>query len=115
MHALQKINSTEDIYNYANSHFTVLNGNPGYINYLDAYGCWNLVYDLGLSLKKVVATSFKHTSPAGVSTNSNELTENEMKTYNIDSDKLSIYGNQSSAFLTYLEQVLDLNQVLVIL
>ena len=98
---LQKINSTEDIYNYANSHFTVLNGNPGYINYLDAYGCWNLVYDLGLSLKKVVATSFKHTSPAGVSTNTNELTENEMKTYNLEPSKLDSLGIQSAAFLTY--------------
>ena len=49
-----------------NNIFEVLNGTPGYINYLDAWGCWNLVNDIWFSIKEVCACSFKHTSPAGV-------------------------------------------------
>ena len=45
--------------------FEVLNGNPGYINILDAIYSWNLVYELRNVLKLPAAASFKHTSPAG--------------------------------------------------
>jgi phosphoribosylaminoimidazolecarboxamide formyltransferase/IMP cyclohydrolase len=45
--------------------FQILNGNPGYINILDAIFSWNLVYDLKNILKLPAAASFKHTSPAG--------------------------------------------------
>jgi len=47
--------------------FKVLNGNPGYINYLDAIYSWNLVHELSQSLNIPSCASFKHTSPAGVS------------------------------------------------
>ncbi len=43
----------------------VLNGQPGYINYLDALNAWQLVRELKASLGLPVATSFKHVSPAG--------------------------------------------------
>lgn len=43
----------------------VLNGNPGYINFLDALNAWQLVKEVGEALKKPAATSFKHVSPAG--------------------------------------------------
>ncbi|MBS1347889.1 MAG: phosphoribosylaminoimidazolecarboxamide formyltransferase [Firmicutes bacterium] len=43
----------------------VLNGLPGYINFLDALNCWQLVKELKESLGLPAATSFKHVSPAG--------------------------------------------------
>jgi len=43
----------------------VLNGNPGYINFLDALNSWQLVKDLKAALNVPAATSFKHISPAG--------------------------------------------------
>ena len=46
--------------------FKILNGNPGYINYLDAFNSWLLVKEAQNVLKYVVATSFKHNTPAGV-------------------------------------------------
>ena len=44
---------------------TVLNGNPGYINFLDALNAWQLVAELKKALGLPAATSFKHVSPAG--------------------------------------------------
>ena len=43
----------------------VLNGQPGYINFLDALNAWQLVKELKASLGLPAATSFKHVSPAG--------------------------------------------------
>ena len=45
--------------------FTVLNGNPGYINLLDALNSWQLVRELRAALSLPAAASFKHVSPAG--------------------------------------------------
>lgn len=44
---------------------TVVNGNPGYINLLDALNGWQLVKELKLATGLPSATSFKHVSPAG--------------------------------------------------
>ena len=44
---------------------TVLNGQPGYINLLDALNAWQLVKELGEATGLPAATSFKHVSPAG--------------------------------------------------
>ncbi len=44
---------------------TVLNGRPGYINFLDALNGWQLVRELSAALGLPAATSFKHVSPAG--------------------------------------------------
>lgn len=44
---------------------TVLGGQPGYINYLDALNAWQLVRELKAALGIPAATSFKHVSPAG--------------------------------------------------
>lgn len=44
---------------------TVLNGKPGYINFLDAFNGWQLVKELKQATGLVAATSFKHVSPAG--------------------------------------------------
>lgn len=45
--------------------FEVLNGTPGFINLLDAFGAWQLVRELRAATGKPSAASFKHTSPAG--------------------------------------------------
>ena len=44
---------------------TVLNGKPGYINFLDAFNGWQLVKELKAATGLPAATSFKHVSPAG--------------------------------------------------
>ena len=44
---------------------TVLNGKPGYINFLDAFNGWQLVRELKKATGLPAATSFKHVSPAG--------------------------------------------------
>lgn len=43
----------------------VLNGKPGYINFLDAFNGWQLVKELKRATGLPAATSFKHVSPAG--------------------------------------------------
>ena len=45
--------------------FSVLNGQPGYINLLDALNAWQLVQELDEVLGLPAAASFKHVSPAG--------------------------------------------------
>lgn len=44
---------------------TVLNGKPGYINFLDALNAWQLVRELTEATGLPAAASFKHVSPAG--------------------------------------------------
>lgn len=44
---------------------TVLNGKPGYINFMDAFNGWQLVKELKAATNLPAATSFKHVSPAG--------------------------------------------------
>jgi AICAR transformylase/IMP cyclohydrolase PurH len=44
---------------------TVLNGRPGYINFLDALNSWQLVSELSAATGLPAAASFKHVSPAG--------------------------------------------------
>ena len=43
----------------------VLNGKPGYINFLDAFNSWQLVKELKEATGLPAAASFKHVSPAG--------------------------------------------------
>ncbi len=45
--------------------FVVLNGNPGYINLMDALNSWQLVKELKSAVDMPAAASFKHVSPAG--------------------------------------------------
>ncbi|MCI5753813.1 MAG: phosphoribosylaminoimidazolecarboxamide formyltransferase [Clostridiales bacterium] len=44
---------------------TILNGRPGYINFLDAFNSWQLVCELKAATGLPAAASFKHVSPAG--------------------------------------------------
>ena len=43
----------------------ILNGKPGYINFLDAFNSWQLVKEIKDNLGQCAAASFKHVSPAG--------------------------------------------------
>ena len=47
----------------SNLPITVLNGRPGYINFLDAFNSWQLVKELKEATGMVAVTSFKHVSP----------------------------------------------------
>ena len=62
---------------------TVLNGKPGYINFLDAFNGWQLVKELKKATGLPAATSFKHVSPAGAAVGL-PLTETEAKIYWVD-------------------------------
>ena len=61
----------------------VLNGKPGYINFLDAFNGWQLVSELKKATGLPAATSFKHVSPAGAAVGL-PLSEVERKTYWVD-------------------------------
>ena len=82
--------------NYNKLPFQILNGNPGYINVIDAIQSWNLVYELTASTKKIAAASFKHTAPAGVALDT-EVSDEEVKFYR--ENEINNYSNASRAFI----------------
>lgn len=61
----------------------VLNGKPGYINFMDAFNGWQLVKELKEATGLPAATSFKHVSPAGAAVGL-PLSEVERKIYWVD-------------------------------
>ena len=61
----------------------VLNGKPGYINFLDAFNGWQLVSELKKATGLPAATSFKHVSPAGAAVGI-PLSDVERKIYWVD-------------------------------
>lgn len=61
----------------------VLNGKPGYINFLDAFNGWQLVKELREATGLPAATSFKHVSPAGAAVGL-PLSDVERKIYWVD-------------------------------
>ena len=61
----------------------VLNGKPGYINFLDAFNGWQLVKELKKATNLPAAASFKHVSPAGAAVGL-PLSEVEAKIYWVD-------------------------------
>ena len=64
----------------------VLNGRPGYINFLDALNGWQLVKEMKEATGLPAATSFKHVSPAGAAVGL-PLSEVLKKIYWVDSEK----------------------------
>lgn len=67
----------------------VLNGRPGYINFLDAFNSWQLVKELKEATGMPAAASFKHVSPAGAAVGK-ELSDIDRQIYFVDKDaKLS--------------------------
>ena len=87
----------------------VLNGRPGFINFLDAFNSWQLVKDLKEATGMPSAASFKHVSPAGAAVGL-PLSETDKKMYFVEqagelspiacayirargADRLSSYGD----------------------
>ena len=64
---------------------TVLNGRPGYINFLDALNSWQLVRELKEATGLSAAASFKHVSPAGAAV-SLPLSETDRRIYFVSED-----------------------------
>ena len=62
---------------------TVLNGKPGYINFLDALNSWQLVRELKAATGLPAAASFKHVSPAGAAVGL-PLSDVDKKIYFVD-------------------------------
>ena len=63
----------------------VINGRPGFINFLDAFNSWQLVKELKEATGLPSAASFKHVSPAGAAVG-HPLTETDRKIYFVDED-----------------------------
>ena len=68
---------------------TVLNGRPGYINFLDALNSWQLVCELKAATGMAAAASFKHVSPAGAAVGL-PLTDTQRKIYFVDDISLPL-------------------------
>ncbi|MGX8699994.1 phosphoribosylaminoimidazolecarboxamide formyltransferase [Caproiciproducens sp.] len=66
----------------------VLNGKPGYINFLDAFNSWQLVKELKAAVGLPAAASFKHVSPAGAAV-ACELSDTLKRIYFVDDLALS--------------------------
>ena len=66
----------------------VLNGRPGYINFLDAFNSWQLVKELKEATGIAAAASFKHVSPAGAAL-ALPLSDTLKKIYFVDDMELS--------------------------
>jgi len=66
----------------------VLNGRPGYINFMDAFNGWQLVKEVKEATGLTCATSFKHVSPAGVAVGL-PLSEVAKKMYFVEDSDLS--------------------------
>ena len=66
----------------------VLNGKPGYINFLDAFNSWQLVRELKQATGLPAAASFKHVSPAGAAV-AVPMSETLKKIYFVDDLELS--------------------------
>lgn len=65
---------------------TVLNGKPGYINFMDAFNSWQLVRELKAATGMASAASFKHVSPAGAAIGI-PLSDVEKQIYFVDTDE----------------------------
>lgn len=70
----------------------VLNGRPGYINFLDAFNSWQLVKELKEATGLPAAASFKHVSPAGAALGT-EMSDTLKKIYYVDDLELSPLAN----------------------
>ena len=66
----------------------VLNGKPGYINFLDAFNSWQLVKELKEATGLPAAASFKHVSPAGAAV-AEPLSDTLKKIYFVEDLELS--------------------------
>ena len=70
----------------------ILNGRPGYINFLDAFNSWQLVRELKEATGLCAAASFKHVSPAGAAVYA-PMSDTLKKIYFVDDLELSPMAN----------------------
>ena len=68
--------------------FEILNGRPGYINFMDALNSWQLVRELKEATGLPSAASFKHVSPAGAAV-AKPLTDLDRRIYFVDQESVS--------------------------
>ncbi|MBQ1891976.1 MAG: phosphoribosylaminoimidazolecarboxamide formyltransferase, partial [Firmicutes bacterium] len=68
--------------------FEVLNGRPGYINFMDALNSWQLVMELKEATGLPSAASFKHVSPAGAAV-ARPLTATDRRMYFVEQEDVS--------------------------
>ena len=68
--------------------FEVLNGRPGYINFMDALNSWQLVMELKEATGLPSAASFKNVSPAGAAV-AKPLTETDRRMYFVEQEDVS--------------------------
>ena len=99
------------INNNLNALFTVLNGNPGYINLLDVQYAIRLVLEVKQQLKTNCCASFKHNSPAGVSIHS-DILKCVKNARNIDSkssfgDVIGFSGTVNKDIAEYIKKVIS--------
>ena len=85
----------------------VLNGKPGYINFLDAFNGWQLVKELKAATGLPAATSFKHVSPAGAAVGL-PLTDTLAKIYWVDDlGELSPLASHFQMYVTQTQHALS--------
>ena len=70
----------------------VLNGRPGYINFMDAFNSWQLVHEAAAATGQPAAASFKHVSPAGAAIGL-PLSDVEKQIYFVEGMELSSVAN----------------------
>ena len=78
----------------------VLNGRPGYINFLDALNSWQLVKELKAATGLPAAASFKHVSPAGAAVGL-PLSDTLKKIYFVDDVKMELSPIACACLLRY--------------
>lgn len=72
----------------ATAPITLLNGNPSYINVLDALNAWQLVHEARAATGLAAAASFKHVSPAGAAV-AHPLSEALARAYEVEGKALT--------------------------
>jgi phosphoribosylaminoimidazolecarboxamide formyltransferase/IMP cyclohydrolase len=78
--------------------FSILNGTPGYINFLDAANAWQLVSELRAATGLPAAASFKHCSPAGAAV-AVPLTPEDCAAYDMEAGSAGALTPLSVAYL----------------
>lgn len=76
----------------------IMNGEPGYINCLDALNSWLLVCEASQSLNVVACASFKHTAPAGVAI-AQKITPLEKQIYDLTMYDTELFSDCCNAFV----------------
>ena len=69
----------------------ILNGRPGFINFLDAFNSWQLVKELKEATGMCAVTSFKHVSPTSAAVGNNKQKKKPSLIYTLNSKQTMTY------------------------